>query len=160
MIMAGDNNMKTGLAVIVLRTFARPALGALALLGGAPALAHHSSAMWDDTRSIELHGTIKEFEWTNPHVWIWLVVEDRDGVQRTWGVEAGAVNSMRRQGWSRDALTVGEQVVITVHPRRDGARQGDSEVGSLAKITRADGTPVPANQGGGPGGPGGAGGPG
>ncbi|MGC3979682.1 MAG: DUF6152 family protein [Steroidobacteraceae bacterium] len=78
-----------------------------------------------------------------PHVWIWIIADDN---QQVWGIEAGAVNSMRRQGWSRDSLTVGEKVTITIHPRREGAKEVDERTGSLMSIKKADGTPVPAKQ--------------
>ena len=76
----------------------------LAAAGASPALAHHSFAMFDRDKPIALAGTVKDFQWTNPHVWIQVLVPDAKGVDQEWGVECTSVNFMRRQGWERDSL--------------------------------------------------------
>lgn len=103
--------------------------------------AHHSFAMWNQDRTLTLTGTIKSYEWTNPHVWIWFVSDD--AAASTWGVEGGAVNSMKREGWARDTLVPGDKVTVMLHPERD-EKPGEQHVGSLVSIRRADGTTVPA----------------
>jgi hypothetical protein len=71
---------------------------ACALLVTRPAAAHHSAAMFDDAKVLELKGTIKEMQWKNPHVWIQVVV-DQDGKATEWSLEAGSPNSLSRNGW-------------------------------------------------------------
>ena len=112
------------------------------LMVSAVALAHHSMAMWDKESTKEIQGSIKAFEWTNPHVWIWVTADEPQA--QTWAIEAGAINSMRRHGWSRDSLIAGEKVTVTVHPHRKGAQLNGNELGALVSVKRADGTPVPA----------------
>jgi hypothetical protein len=117
----------------------------LLLLAGATAAyhstAHHSMAMWDESRRLTLNGTIKRFEWTNPHAWIWFVADG--AAADTWGVEGGAPNSMRRQGWTRDALKPGDKVIVTLRPRVDSNEREVPRVGALVAVTKADGTSVP-----------------
>jgi hypothetical protein len=117
----------------------------MAAIMAAAAGAHHSFAMWDMQRSIEIHGTIQRFEWTNPHVWIWFVADDEDG-QPKWGVEAGAVNSMRQQGWSRNSLQVGDKIIVKLHPQRGYDGHSEPRVGAMESMRRPDGTPIPAGQ--------------
>lgn len=124
-----------------MRMSQRCGLLACMLLIGSAASAHHSSAMWDDQRTVELSGTVTRFEWTNPHAWIWLQAEQPD--QNTWGIEAGALNNMERQGWSRLSLKTGDRVTITVHPNKRAAN-GTTQTASLIAVKLADGTPVPA----------------
>jgi hypothetical protein len=98
---------------------------ALGLCG--PALAHHSRAMFDTTKQIRLVGTIKDFQWTNPHCWIQVLVPDpanpaADPVE--WGVEMGAPVELMRKGWKPGSLHAGDKVTILINPLRDGQRGG------------------------------------
>ena len=129
-----------------------------------PALAHHSFAMFDNTRTETITGTVYTFEWSNPHAWLWIDVDDGKGNDVKWGFEAAAPSEMSRSGWNKRILTPGEKVTVEYRPLKDG-RPG----GSLGKVTKSDGTVIggrgpgsPAGPGapGGPGGPGGPGAPG
>jgi hypothetical protein len=97
---------------------------ALVLAGSSAAHAHHSGAMFDATKTVVLEGTVKEFQWTNPHTWIQIDVKDASGKDVEWAVEGGAPNGLARQGWSRASLKPGDKAAITVHPLRDGAAGG------------------------------------
>ena len=77
------------------RVFAAAALLAVA---SAPLAAHHSAAMFDDDKVVELNGTIKEVQWTNPHIWIQVVV-DNNGQKSEWSIEGGSPNTLSRNGW-------------------------------------------------------------
>jgi hypothetical protein len=88
-----------------------------------PALAHHSFAMFDANQSKELEGTVKEFQWTNPHAWIMLTVA-KDGAEQQWAVEMGGPSGLARQGWRPKTLTPGMPIKLTVHPLRDGTNGG------------------------------------
>jgi uncharacterized protein DUF6152 len=109
------------------------ALTGFALLIAAPALAHHSFAMFDRTKYMTLSGTVKEFEWTNPHVWIHLNVPD-SGKQVEWSFEMQAISTNAALGWRADSVKPGDKVTIEFYPLKDGSRGGQ-----LAAATLADG---------------------
>jgi len=99
----------------------RPLMLALALVAlGRPALAHHSGAMFDDKKEVTLTGTIKEFQYTNPHSWLIVDVKGADGKVTTWGFEAEGPTTLLRAGIKRTDLVPGMEVRITGHPMRDG----------------------------------------
>ena len=80
--------------------------------------AHHSRANFDDSKEIELTGTVKEFAWRNPHVYLEINVPDVSGEQEAWLIETHSVTSMQRYGWNRDSLKPGDPITITVQPDR------------------------------------------
>jgi len=94
-----------------------------ALLVTRPAAAHHSGAMFDDARVLELKGTIKEMQWKNPHVWIQVVV-DQDGKPTEWSLEAGSPNSLSRNGWRSNTFKAGDEVTVRLNPMKDGTAAG------------------------------------
>lgn len=113
--------------------FAIPA----ALITGALTLsaqAHHSFAMFDLTKSITLNGTVKAFEWTNPHSWLWLTVTTSDGKNEVWGIETGSPTMLLRRGLQRTTFKPGEKIAVEIHPNRDG-----STGGNFMKATFPDG---------------------
>jgi hypothetical protein len=114
-------------------------LALLTALAGAadPALAHHSFAMFDNTRTETITGTVYTFEWSNPHAWLWIDVDDGKGNDVKWGFEAAAPSEMSRSGWNKRILTPGEKVTVEYRPLKDG-RPG----GSLGKVTKSDGTVI------------------
>lgn len=103
--------------------------GALALLA-APAAAHHSFAMFDQTKIVTLEGTVAEFQWTNPHAFIEL--EAAGG--RHWSIELNSPNNLKRQGWSRAALKTGDRITLRMSPLRNGKPGG-----LFLDLTKADG---------------------
>lgn len=107
------------------------------LLVGAPVLAHHSFSMFDMGKEIELKGSVREFQWTNPHIWVQVLVTGADGKTVEWSIEGNSPSTLSRQGWSKRSLVPGEKVTMTVHPLRDG-----SPGGSVVKILREDGSLV------------------
>jgi hypothetical protein len=111
------------------------ALLAVAALAAPAADAHHSFAAYDRTKNLTLTGTVKEFQWTNPHAWIQVLVPDGKGGITEWGVECGSPNMMARTGWKKTTLAPGAAVVVTVNPLLDGRPNG-----SLVTVTLADGT--------------------
>lgn len=108
--------------------------GCLLLLGGA-AQAHHAFSMFDQSRTIELKGEIKEFQWTNPHVWVQVLVPQPDGKVVEWSIEGSSPNGLRRQGWRSDSLLPGMKVTVLTNPLKNG-----DPGGSLVNITLEDGT--------------------
>src|SRR5881628_868036 len=92
----------------------------LALAAGAPALAHHSYAMFDAQQNKQLDGVVQDFKWTNPHSYIEVLVMDDKGQTQKWGVECGSPAQMVKAGWRSSTLKPGDHVVVTVHPLRSG----------------------------------------
>lgn len=106
-----------------------------AVAAASPALAHHSfSAEFDGTKLIELKGTVTKIDWANPHVYFYLDVRDDKGATTNWGCETASPGSLHRQGWSRDSLKVGDQVIIDGYPARDGSKLADAR-----RVTLPDG---------------------
>ena len=105
------------------------ALVAAGMVGAAvrPLVAHHSAAMFDNQKTMELTGTVKEFQWTNPHVWIQVNVDKAGspGGKEEWSVEGGSPNSLSRNGWRKSTFTPGAPVTIRVNPMRDGTHAGN-----------------------------------
>ena len=97
----------------------------LMLFTGLQAQAHHSAAMFDAAKTIELSGTIKEFQWKNPHVWIQVMVKSADGATKEWSIEGGGPNSLSRDGWRPSTFKPGDPVTLKVHPMRDGSAAGN-----------------------------------
>lgn len=99
-------------------------LALAALLGAAgPALAHHSFAMFDSRSEVTLTGTVREFQWTNPHSWLQLQVQ-RGGSIVEYSIELGSPNSMSRRGWRRTTFKPGDRVTAVINPMRDGSAGG------------------------------------
>ena len=99
-------------------------LGAAAALYAVPAFAHHSFAMFDAEKKITLEGTVKEFQWTNPHSWILMNVTNTQGAEEQWAIELGAPGGLARQGWLPKTLTPGMKVSAVIHPLKDGTHGG------------------------------------
>lgn len=114
-------------------------VGVLLLLGAAPLLAHHSEAAeFDDTKPVKVTGDVVKVEWMNPHVWYYVEGTDEiSGRTAVWGFSAGAPNSMRRRGISRDAMKIGDTVVVDGHQARDGSANA-----SGGQVTFSDGSRV------------------
>jgi hypothetical protein len=94
---------------------------------GVSAFAHHSRSMFDQTKQITLVGTVTEFQWTNPHCWIQVLVPDPSNPSAEpveWGVEMGAPVELMRKGWKPGSLSPGDKVTIVVNPLRDGQHGG------------------------------------
>src|ERR1700712_5733312 len=103
-------NMKAvSLTAIVIATFA------------APAIAHHSFAMFDAQQTITLQGAVKEFEWTNPHAWLRIMVNDeKTGNPALWALELSSPSRLVTMGMRADTVKPGDAVSVTFHPMRNG----------------------------------------
>jgi hypothetical protein len=95
-------------------------IGIPLLMGAAPLCAHHSGAMYDSQRTATLQGTVRIFQWSNPHCWVQLLVP-RDGVTQEWSVEMGSTAELYRSGWRPGTVKPGDKMTIAVHPMRDGS---------------------------------------
>lgn len=87
-----------------------------------PVLAHHSfAAEYDSAQPIKVTGTLTKIEWTNPHVWFYLDVEDDKGARTTWGFSGGPPGVLQRRGISKSVLKVGARIVVEGFRARDGS---------------------------------------
>ncbi len=103
-------------------------------VGGAPALAHHSFAMFDPAKVLSLKGTVKDFEWSNPHVSLWVLAPPAGGGEaELWTVELTSPGNLTRLGWTRHSLKAGDHVVVEVNPLRNGQHGG-----GFRKVTLTD----------------------
>ncbi len=116
--------------------------GLTMIMVGMPLAGHHSFAGFDLSKTITLTGTVKEFQWVNPHSWIQLIVTDASGVGVEWSIEMSAPSSLARQGWKPKMLKPGDQVTVTAHPLRDGRQGGSFISATLADGTRIGGSPT------------------
>ena len=98
----------------------------------APALAHHSFSMFDQQKNLFIDGTVKEFEWTNPHSWLYVVTKDANGKLIQWGIEMGGPGQIARGGWRHDTVKSGDKVVVEIHPLKDGTHGGQFLTAKLA----------------------------
>jgi hypothetical protein len=102
------------------------AAGLFAVCAGT-AQAHHSRAMFDLKKHIELDGAVREFQWTNPHCYIQLTVTDASGKSAEWTVEMGPPHSLKENGWGKYTLKPGDKIKLTINPLRSGGNGGELE---------------------------------
>ena len=98
------------------------------------ALAHHSFAMFDLAKEVTVEAVVKELQYTNPHVWIQIMVPDGKGGETEWSIESGAPGMMTRQGWKSSTLKPGDKVTLVMHPLKNGKPSG-----SLVSVKVPDG---------------------
>jgi hypothetical protein len=104
------------------------------LMGVTPTFAHHSTAMYNMASPTTVTGTVKRFEWTNPHAFIYLEVTDESGKKVEWAIEMMSLNHLKSYGWLHDTVKPGESISCT----GGAARSGDpAMLASLIKL--ADG---------------------
>ena len=117
-------------------------LAAVALsIAAGSAIAHHSGAMCDRSKTVVLKGTLKEYRFIAPHSWISVIATANDnGKEERWDVEGGTASRMKAQGITPERLKAGDKVTVRIHPLRDGRNAG-----SLIAITLADGTTMTNN---------------
>lgn len=99
-------------------------LASLVALGTGVAEAHHSYSAFNMDGEKVITGTVKKFDWTNPHSWIWIDVPNEQGGVDTWGIEGMSPNYLSRRGWNRSTLKPGDKISITIHPLKTGEHGG------------------------------------
>jgi len=97
--------------------------GIAAALLVAPAFAHHSFAMFDQSKVVYLSGTVKQFELVNPHGWLHVAIVNDKGDLSTWSFEGGSVAQLVALGW-KDSFKDGDKVEVGFRPMKDGSRGG------------------------------------
>jgi hypothetical protein len=97
-----------------------------------PSDAHHSYTMFDMQQNLTLEGTIKELQWTNPHIWIQILAKDSaSGQEQEWSIEGQSPNMLTRAGWSRKTLKPGDKAVAVIHPLKSGDNRHSGSLASL-----------------------------
>lgn len=94
------------------------------LLVSSPVAAHHGTSGYDMEKVITLNGTVTGFNWSNPHCLVRIEVKDSKGDVKDWVVELAAPTLMTRNGWTKDSLKPGDEVVAETHPAKNGATTG------------------------------------
>lgn len=117
-----------------MRNALRVIVGLLAL-SATPLMAHHSSAMFDKAVVRDVAATVKEFQWTNPHIWIQVLIENDAGDIEEWSIEGGGTNTLFRRGWRPNSFEAGDEIRIRFNPMKDG-----SAAGGFVGARLADGT--------------------
>ena len=98
-----------------------------------PIHAHHSFSMFDVDKTITVSGTLKEFEFINPHCWLHLTIVDAgSGKSAVWAFEMGSVGQIAAQGWKADTVKPGDKLTVDFHPMKDGSHGGQYLAAKLA----------------------------
>jgi hypothetical protein len=117
------------------------ALFMTAAMSGSVSYAHHSVANYDHSRLIALSGTVKEFKYTNPHAWIYVLAPDENGNVEQWELEGMSINMLVRKGWTKDTIRPGMKIKLRVVPRKDRLPGGEWQA-----IIELDGKPFEFNK--------------
>src|ERR1700733_15458206 len=111
------------------------AMGIVLLMPLNSAIAHHSAAMFDHSKTVTLHGTVKNFQFTNPHSWLMVIVTGADGNPVEWGFEAEGPSTLLHAGILPKSFRPGDKLTVTDNPMRDGRLAG-----ALISVVMADGS--------------------
>jgi hypothetical protein len=107
---------------------------AVALCVASTAFAHHSAAGIDQTKSVNVEGTVKMFKWANPHSWIEMEVKNSKGDTEIWNLEMNPPSYLVRAGWKSTTIKPGDKIKATVRPFKNG-----DPGGLFVSITMPDG---------------------
>ena len=107
----------------------------LALAAATPAPAHHSFNMFALDKIVTVSGTVREYQYKMPHVWLYMVVPTAGGgPAEDWGFECHSPNLVARKGWKINTIKPGDKLTVVMHPMRDG-----SKAGSVIRVVLPDG---------------------
>ena len=95
----------------------------LAAVTSFSARAHHSFGFYDMQKTVEVRGTVRKFEWSNPHSWLFIEVSSATG-PITYGFEMQSVGEMLRRGWAKNSVKPGDRITVSFHPMKDGSPNG------------------------------------
>jgi hypothetical protein len=141
---------------VLFRACASIAFTLIAALLAETVQGHHSLALFERSTPIVISGVVKNFQWTSPHVWIYLAGTNVGQPDLDWAIEAPAPAILFRQGWRRSTLATGDKVSLTIYRRKDGtpngalADQPNVVINGVRALLVVPGHPGPANGGGTP----------
>ncbi len=115
-------------------------IGAMTMAPSAP-LAHHSMSMFDQEREIMVSGTVREFQWANPHAYIQLQSRNADGRTVEWSLEMGSPMYLYARGWRPRTLRPGTEIRVRINPLRSGQPGG-----AVLDVTDPEGNPIGTNR--------------
>jgi len=115
-----------------------------AMVAAGSALAHHSFAMFDQSKTVTIQGTVKDFRWTNPHVFIQVMVKNDQGVDEEWSIEMTSPEHLVRTGWKPGTLKPGDKITLNIHPLRDGNIKGGQYLNGTGPDGPLIGAPQPS----------------
>jgi hypothetical protein len=110
------------------------------------AAAHHSAApVFDLASEKTVTGVVKQIDWTNPHIWVWIDVQNASGQLETYGFEGMSPNYLARRGWTKTSLQTGDKITVTFRPLKDGRSGGMFMTGKLegGKVLTSAGAQTP-----------------
>ena len=96
-----------------------------------PVAAHHSFSVFNTSETKTVTGTVKEIEWTNPHIWLWVNVPNDKGGVDVYAFEGMSPNFLERRGWTRTTLKAGDKITVDYNPLRDGKNGGMFRTGRM-----------------------------
>ena len=116
------NTRTTLLAVLVITGLSAAVL---------PVAAHHSFSAFNTTETKTVTGTVRNLEWTIPHIWLWLNVPNDKGGVDVYGFEGMSPNFLERRGWTKSTLKAGDKVTVDYNPMKDGKNGGMFRSGKM-----------------------------
>ncbi len=100
---------------------------------GNAALAHHSfAAQYDSNKPVSLKGWVTNIEWSNPHVYFYIDVENEKGEVENWGIEMGPPHMLQDAGWKRNSMEIGDELLVEATRARDGSTTANARSVTLA----------------------------
>jgi hypothetical protein len=140
--MTIDDYSKRGGIAVKRNTIALLVFGFAMLAVVAPVFAHHSfSAEFDAKQQVELRGYVTKVEWTNPHVWFYInVMDEKTGRATNWGFEMGPPHGLQGQGWTRETMKLGDEVIVNGSRAKNGSNKVNARNVVLAKTGKKMGT--------------------
>lgn len=113
-------------------------IATMLLWAAAPAaLAHHSYAAFDETKTVTLHGTVKKWDWRNPHAFLVIVARMPDGSVQEWSLETLTIALLTRVGLTKDSMATGDEVMVVFHPHMT-----EKQFGALIEVDLPNGKSV------------------
>ena len=109
-----------------------------------PVVAHHGVAGYDMTKTITVHGTVSKFDWSNPHVVVYVDAKNESGEMQHWTIEFASPVHMVRAGWSKSSMKAGDDISIDTHPSRNGAPVGITSTITFILKTVVNGQALPS----------------
>jgi len=127
--------------MLLLRRGAQSVVAAVALTVSGVASAHHSQVMFDSSKCLTINGTVRNWEFSFPHSWLWIIVPNGDNAEDIWGFESASPAQMMEVDprWTRDVVRKGDKITLRYSPLKDG-RHG----GQLFSMSLADGQTIRA----------------